>query len=40
MPVMQVELAGLDRADLQRDDEFNAVFDRVMSSDKACAGER
>ena len=40
MPVMQVELAGLDRDDLQRDDEFNAVFDRVMSSDKACAGER
>jgi hypothetical protein len=40
MPVMQVELAGLERADLQRDDEFNAVFDRVMSSDKACAGER
>ena len=40
MPVMQVELAGLERADLQRDDEFNAVFDRVMSSDKACATER
>ena len=40
MPVMQVELAGLERADLQRDDEFNAVFDRVMSSDKACVGER
>jgi hypothetical protein len=40
MPVMQVELAGLERADLQRDDEFNAVFDRVMSSDMACAGER
>jgi hypothetical protein len=40
MPVMQVELPGLDRGDLQRDDEFNAVFDRVMSSDKACAGER
>ena len=40
MPVMQVELAGLDRDDLQRDDEFNAVFDRVMSGDKACAGER
>ena len=40
MPVMQVELPGLDRGDLQRDDEFNAVFDRVMSSDKACATER
>jgi hypothetical protein len=40
MPVMQVELAGLGRDDLQRDDEFNAVFDRVMSSDKVCAGER
>jgi hypothetical protein len=40
MPVMQVELAGLTRADVERDDELNAVFDRVMSGDKTCAGER
>ena len=40
MPVMQVELAGLTRSDLRRDDEFNSVFDRVMDGDKTCAGER
>jgi hypothetical protein len=40
MPVMQVELAGLTRSDLQRDDEFNSVFDQVMDGDKTCAGER
>jgi hypothetical protein len=40
MPVMQVEVAGLTRADLQRDPEFDAIFDRVMAGDKICAGER
>jgi hypothetical protein len=40
MPVIQVELAGLTRADRDRDDELNAVFDRVMSGDETCAGER
>jgi hypothetical protein len=40
MPVLQVEVAGLTRADLQRDDEFNAIFDQVMNGDKTCAGER
>jgi len=40
MPVLQVELPGLTRADLQRDGEFDAIFDQVMNGDKACAGER
>jgi hypothetical protein len=39
-PVMQVELAGLTRADSQRDAEFNSVFDQVMTGDRTCAGER
>ena len=40
MPVMQVELAGLTKADQQRDAEFNSIFDQVMSGDRICAGER
>jgi hypothetical protein len=40
MPVMQVELPGLTNADLERDGEFDAMFDQVMSGDRACAGER
>jgi hypothetical protein len=39
-PVMQVELAGLTAADRGRDDEFNAIFDRVMAGDRICAPER
>ncbi|MEX0850282.1 MAG: hypothetical protein WD015_02150 [Gaiellaceae bacterium] len=39
-PVMQVEVPGLTDADRGRDDEFNAVFDRVMVGDRLCAGER
>jgi hypothetical protein len=40
MPVMQVELAGLTPADLSRDSEFDATFDRVMAGDRLCASER
>ena len=40
MPVMQVELAGLTKADAHRDGEFNSLFDQVMAGDRACAGER
>jgi hypothetical protein len=40
MPVMQVEVAGLTRADLARDGEIDAVFDEVMAGDRACASER
>jgi hypothetical protein len=40
MPVMQTEISGLTRADLARDPEFDAVFDRVMAGDRKCAGER
>ena len=40
MPVMQVEIPGLTRADLERDDELNAMFDQVMAGDRICAGER
>jgi hypothetical protein len=40
MPVMQVELAGLTKADAHRDAEFNSVFDQVLAGDRACAGER
>jgi hypothetical protein len=40
MPVMQVEIVGLTRADLQHDDEINSVFDQVMAGDRVCAGER
>ena len=40
MPVMQIELAGLTKADLRRDDEFNSMFDHVMAGDRSCAGER
>ena len=39
-PVMQAELAGLTQADLQRDAEFNSVFDQIMVGDRLCAGER
>jgi hypothetical protein len=40
MPVMQVEVAGLTRADLGRDAEIDAVFDKVMAGDRTCASER
>ena len=40
MPVMQVELAGLTKADVSRDREFDSIFDQVMAGDKSCAGER
>ena len=40
MPVMQVEVPGLDQADLRRDDEIDSVFDQVMAGDRVCAGER
>ncbi len=39
-PVLQVEVPGLSSADRGRDQEFNAIFDRVMSGDKLCAPER
>jgi hypothetical protein len=39
-PVIQVELPGLTDADRGRDDQFDAVFDRVMAGDKVCARER
>jgi hypothetical protein len=40
MPVMQVELPGLTKADLERDGEFDAMFAQVMNGDRTCAGER
>jgi hypothetical protein len=40
LPVLQVEIAGLTAADRARDGDFNAVFDRVMVSDKLCSPER
>ena len=40
MPVLQVELAGLTKADAHCDGEFNSLFDQVMAGDRACAGER
>jgi hypothetical protein len=40
MPVMQVEVAGLTRADLGRDAEIDALFDQVMAGDRTCASER
>lgn len=40
MPVVQVELAGLTKADLRRDGEFDSMFDHVMAGDRACASER
>jgi len=40
MPVMQVELAGLTKADAVRDAEFDSTFDRVMAGDRICAPER
>jgi hypothetical protein len=40
MPVLQVEVPGLTRADLQRDGEFNSIFDQVMAGDRICAPER
>jgi hypothetical protein len=40
MPVMQVELAGLTRSDLDRDADIDAVFDKVMAGDRTCAPER
>ena len=39
-PVLQVEVPGLTNADRGRDQELNAIFDRVMSGDKLCASER
>jgi hypothetical protein len=39
-PIMQVELAGLTKADVERDPEFNSMFDEVMSGDRICVGER
>jgi hypothetical protein len=39
-PVTQVELPGLTHADLGRDSELDAVFDRVMAGDRICAAER
>jgi hypothetical protein len=40
MPVMQAEVAGLTRADLARDGEIDAVFDKIMAGDRTCASER
>ena len=39
-PVTQVELAGLTKADTQRDAEFNSMFDQVMAGDRICSSER
>ena len=39
-PVLQVEVPGLTSADRARDQEFNAIFDRVMAGDRVCAPER
>ena len=40
MPIMQVEVPGLTKADLSRESEVDAVFDQVMAGDRICAGER
>jgi hypothetical protein len=40
MPVMQVEVAGLNRSDLAHDADIDAVFDKVMAGDRTCASER
>jgi hypothetical protein len=40
MPVVQVEVPGLTQADLSRDGEIDALFDRVMAGDRICAPER
>jgi hypothetical protein len=40
LPVLQVEIPGLTKADRGRDAEFNATFDRVMAGDRLCAPER
>jgi hypothetical protein len=40
MPIMQVEVAGLTKADLVREPEVDAVFDQMMAGDRICAGER
>jgi hypothetical protein len=40
LPIMQVEVPGLTKADVQRDGEFNALFDQVMAGDTICAPER
>ena len=40
MPIMQVEVAALTKADLAREHEVDAVFDQVMAGDRICAGER
>jgi hypothetical protein len=40
MPVVQVEVTGLSRADLARDGDIDAVFDKVMAGDRTCASER
>jgi hypothetical protein len=39
-PIMQVEVPGLTAADRDRDDEFNAAFDRLLAGDRICAPER
>jgi hypothetical protein len=40
LPVLQVEIPGLAKADRGRDAEFNATFDRVLAGDRLCAPER
>ena len=40
LPIVQADVAGLTRADLQRDSEIDSVFDSVMAGDKVCASER
>ena len=40
MPIMQAEVAGLTKADLAREPEVDAVFDKLMAGDRLCAGER
>ena len=40
LPVMQVEVPGLDENDRSRDTEFNSAFDELMAGDRICAGER
>jgi hypothetical protein len=39
-PIVQTEVAGLSQADLERDPEFDALFDKVMAGDRICTSER
>ncbi len=39
-PIVRSTIAGLTRRDRHRDEEFNAIFDRVMAGDSICAHER